>query len=251
MKVRITFHFLVLLFLFLCGASAQEAGSARNGEAQDQTQKETAPAILPAAYAPNPVVQEKHPRLFGVVPTYTVSNSKLPNYLSSSQKFQLFFKNTTDPFTLAYTAASAGIAQASNDPPEYGQGATGYGRRLGAGLADVTSSGFFRTYLFPSILHEDPRYFRQGSSPFTKRFAHAIIRPVVTQTDSGKRRFNWSGVLGLIATCSLSNAYYPASARGVDRTFNRVATGIPFSAIDHLIDEFGPDLERKFLGREF
>lgn len=126
----------------------------------------------------------------------------------------------------------------------------GYGKRLGAGLADETLSGFFRTYLFPSVFHQDPRYFRKGSGPVGKRLAHAIIRPVLTRKDSGGRTFNWSGLLGTIAASSLSNVYYPATDRGVDRTFTRVAMGIPFSVVDHLIDEFGPDLQKKFLERK-
>jgi len=44
---------------------------------------------------------------------------------------------------------------------------------------------------------------------------------------------------------ALANAYYPEEERGVGKTFSRVGMGIPFSVIDHLVDEFGPDLQRK------
>ena len=197
-----------------------------------------------------PHQQEKHPRLFRVLPTYSVSNSRLPSLLSPHDKFHIFVKNASDPFTLGFTAFDAGLGQANNDLSGYGQGAAGYGKRLGAGLANVTSSGFFTTYLFPSLLHQDPRYFRQGSGPFKARLAHAIIRPIVTQKDSGGRAFNWSGLLGITAATSLSNAYYPASDRGVGITFRRAAFAIPFSTIDHLVDEFGPDLEKRFLHKK-
>jgi len=194
-------------------------------------------------------VKEKHPRLFWVMPTYAVSNSSFRSSLSSREKFRLSVQNTTDPFTFGYIAVNAGIQQANNNLAGYGQGAAGYGKRLGAGLADQASASFFKTYLFPSILHQDPRYFRQGSGSFKRRLANAIIRPVVTRDDSGGRAFNLAELLGGIAASTLSNAYYPASSSGVDPTFKRVATGIPFSMIDRLIDEFGPDLERKFLKR--
>ena len=69
----------------------------------------------------------------------------------------------------------------------YGQGAEGYGKRLGAGLANATSAGVIRTFLFASLFHQDPRYFRQGSGPFKNRLEHAMIRPVVTRKDSGGR----------------------------------------------------------------
>jgi hypothetical protein len=194
--------------------------------------------------------QEKHPRLFWIIPTYSISNGKLPSLLSPHDKFRLFVKNATDPYTLGYTAFMAAVAQASGDPPGYGQGAAGYGKRLGAGLADETSAGFFTTFLFPSLLHQDPRYFRQASGPFKTRLAHALIRPVVTRKDSGGHAFNWSGLLGSIAASSLANAYYPTEDRGAGPTFTRVAWGVPFGALDHVIDEFGPDLERLFLRKK-
>jgi hypothetical protein len=220
----------------------------------EQESKATPAEATPAAKGPvtaqSRVAREEHPRLFWIIPTYSVSNSSMPVSLSSAAKFHLFFENTTDPFNLISTAFSAGVQQANNGLPGYGQGMAGYGKRLGAGLADGTSSGFVRTYLFPSLLHQDPRYFREGSGPFGKRLAHAIVRPVLTRKDSGGRAFNWSGLLGLIAASSLTNAYYPATDRGVDRTFKRVALGIPFSAVDKVIDEFGPDSQKKFLTRK-
>ena len=248
--MQMTFHFLGLLLLLPCDVRAQETVSTCIEQGRNPSLAEPAPAVPRPVVAQSPVSQEKHPRLFWIVPTYTVSYSNLPTSLNSAAKLRLFFKNTTDPFTVTYTAFSAGIQQVNNGLPGYGQGAAGYGKRLAAGLADETSSSFFRSYLFSSVLQQDPRYFREGAGPFKNRLAHAIIRPVVTRKDSGGRVFDWSGVLGLIAASSLSNIYYPAADRGVEPTFKRVAMGIPFSVIDHLIDEFGPDLERKFLRKK-
>ncbi len=194
--------------------------------------------------------REKHPRLFWILPTYTVADSKSARPLTAYGKFRLFVKDKTDPFTIGWVAFEAGLAQANNDPSEFGQGAAGYGKRFGAGLADETASGFFGTFLFPSVLHQDPRYYRLGAGPFKKRLGHALIRPVLTHKDSGERAFNWSGMLGSIATSSLSNAYYPEENRGVGATFSRVAMSIPFSMIDELVNEFGPDLQKKIFGKK-
>jgi hypothetical protein len=117
-------------------------------------------------------------------------------------------------------------------------------------LANEVASGFFVTFLFPSLLHQDPRYYRLGAGPFKRRLGHALIRPVLTHRDSGGRAFNWSGLLASIATSSLSNAYYPEVNRGVGETFSRVAMSIPFSMIDQIVNEFGPDLEKKFFGKK-
>jgi hypothetical protein len=247
--VRQTLYTFLVLLLFLPGkAQAQGLPSDLPGDAKENHVEGVVASndVAPAYGAGH---QEEHPRLFWIIPTYSVSNSKLPSLLSPHDKFRMFVKNATDPYTLGYTAFTAGLAHANDDLAGYGQGATGYGKRLGAGLADEASAGFFTTFLFPSLLHQDPRYFRQGSGPFKRRLAHAVMRPMVTRKDSGERAFNWSGLLGSIAASSLSNAYYPPGDRGVGLTFTRVGWGIPSGAIDHLIDEFGPDLERRFLHR--
>jgi len=247
--MRMTFlHFVVLLLP--SGLCAQAISFISVQETQKTSPAETLPAAQDVAPGQSAAVQEQHPRLFWIIPTYAVSNNKSPHPLSSREKFRLFLKNTTDPYTIGYTAVEAGIQQANNDLSGYGQGGAAYGKRLGAGLADETSAGFFQAYLFASLLRQDPRYMRQGSGPFKNRLAHAIIRPVVTRKDSGGSTFNWSGLLGGIAASSLSNSYYPATDRGVTPTFQRVATGIPFSIIDHLIDEFGPDLQKMVVRRK-
>jgi len=174
-----------------------------------------------------------------------VTESKTPTKLTPRQKLEIVVRNTIDPYTIGFTAFTAGIAQANNEPSGYGQGASGYGKRFGASYADQAATGLFGSFLFASLLHEDPRYYRQGSGPLKRRFTHALIRPVVTYKDSGGRTFNWCGVLGSLAASGLSNAYYPEEERGVGKTFSRFAMGIPFSVIDHLVDEFGPDLQRR------
>ena len=219
----------------------------------DQTHSkspDTSPPPSQSAAASRSIQEEKHVRLFWIIPTYSVSNSRVPSRLSSHDKFHLFVKNATDPYTLGYTAFEAGISQAGDDSSGYGQGAAGYGKRLAAGLADETSSRFFTTYFFASLFRQDPRYFRGGSGPFKYRLRHALIRPLVTQTDSGRKAFNWSGLVGKTAASSLSNAYYPDNDRGLSPTLKRVAFAIPFSMLDHVIDEFGPDLERHFLRKK-
>jgi len=203
---------------------------------------------VPPAKSQKP--EDEHPRLFWILPTYTVVQIKSASPLTASGKWRLFVKSETDPFTFGWVAFEAGIAQANNDLPGYGQGAGGYGKRFGAGLADQTAGGFFGTFLFPCVLHQDPRYYRLGSGPFKRRLGHALIRPVLTHKDSGGRAFNWSGTLGSIATSSLSNAYYPEGSRGVGATFSRVAMSLPFSMIDELINEFGPDLQKKLFGKK-
>jgi hypothetical protein len=237
------------VFLFWLPASVsqgQEVPPAPAAQASQFTQ-----SSLPDSPAPKiPTPDEKPPRIFWIIPTYKVTESKRPTRLTPGQKLKIVASDLTDPYTIGFTAFTAGIAQANNDFSGYGQGAAGYWKRFGAGYADQASAGLFGGFLFPSLLHQDPRYYRQGSGPINRRFAHALIRPAVTYNDSGGKAFNWSGLLGSLAASGLSNAYYPEADRGVGKTFSRFAMGIPYSVIDHLVDEFGPDLERKFFRKK-
>jgi hypothetical protein len=235
-----------LLFFSLLPASFSRAQELPPAPAETRPQN-----TLPDTPVPKKAsLDERPPRLFWIIPTYKVTESKTPTVLSPRQKIHIVVNDLTDPYTIGYTAAMAGIAQANNDFAGYGQGAAGYWKRFGAGYADQASAGFFGGFLFPSLLHQDPRYYRQGSGPIKRRFAHALIRPVVTYNDSDGKAFNWSGLLGSLAASGLSNVYYPEEDRGAGKTFSRFAMGIPYSVIDHLLDEFGPDLENKFFKKK-
>jgi len=184
-------------------------------------------------------------RLFAVIPTYAITNDKNAPPLSRAGKFKVFFQNSTDPFIFLGIGLQAAISQATNEFPAYGQGAAGYGKRLGASYADFATSQFMSTFAFPSLLREDPRYFREGSGPSKKRLGHALSSAIVTRKDSGKNGFNWSNVLGTLAAGGISNAYYPDENRGWGLTFSRAAISIGFGTAGAIFSEFGPDLQRK------
>ena len=219
-------------------------------EAPSAFQPESPISLAEAPSADSAKHEEGRSHLFRIFPTNTVANSESTSPLTARDKWRLFVKDKTDPYTFGWIAFNAGLEQASNDFPEYGHGGAGYAKRFGAALADNTAAGFFATFLFPSLLHQDPRYHRMGTGAFQKRLEHALIRPILTQKDSGGLAFNWSGILGSLAASGLSNAYYPERDRGVGQTFSRVGTGIPFSMIDQVINEFGPDLQRKVFRRK-
>ena len=100
------------------------------------------------------------------------------------QKFELFLRETVDPFTILSGAAGAALSQSDNDDPKYGQGSGPYAERFGAAVADITTQNFFSDAVLSSILHEDPRYFRRGPQyRFWYRLGYSLSRMVVTQTD--------------------------------------------------------------------
>ena len=192
-------------------------------------------------------------RILGVIPNYaTVSNpnQKTPA-LTVKQKFQLFAKETFDPFTAASAAAGAAISQSDNDDPKYGYGSRAYTQRFGAALADITSQTLFSDAVLASLLHEDPRYFRMGPAfPFWKRMGHAVSRVAVTRTDAGGNTFNYAGILGMSMGIGLSNAYYPAASVNGTEMAKRFGTSLAGATLFNILPEFWPDIRQKIFRRK-
>jgi len=193
--------------------------------------------------------QEQSQRILGVVPQFgtTSRHNALP--LTSGQKFHLFAKSSFDPFEYAAAGLQAGLGQATNEFPGYGQGAAGYGKRFGASIADQVSSNFFANYFYPSLLKEDPRYFRLGEGSVKHRFFYSLAQEFVCRTDAGGRSFNWSNVLGAFTSGAVSNAYYPSTDRGASLTVSRSAIALAYGSVGGLVDEFWTDIDRKLFHR--
>ena len=185
-------------------------------------------------------------RIFGIIPnSKTVNDLGGPVFpLTPRGKFRLV-RDYFVPFTLLGSAFGAGIGQATNSESGYGQGLEGYGKRVGAGLADGLTGEFFVTGVFPSLLHEDPRYFRRGYGNTSSRMLYAATRVVVTRKDSGQRTFNFSQPLGALASSGIANSYYPRDEREWDDVISRAGFQISGNALDFVLKEFAPDIMRK------
>ncbi len=195
--------------------------------------------------------QEQKQRILGIIPNFGTTSRRDARPLTPRGKFRLFYRSAFDPMQFALVGFQAGISQAQDGFPAYGQGAAGYGKRFGAAFADQVSSGFFGNFLYPVLLKQDPRYFRLGEGSFKHRFGYALLQEVYCRTDKGGRSFAWSNVLGAFTSGGLSNLYYPQEDRGLGLTMNRSAIAIGYGSLQGLLDEFYPDIvQRVFHRRE-
>jgi hypothetical protein len=168
-----------------------------------------------------------------------------PGPLSSLQKFELFLDKSVSPPQFLGSLAFAGISQARNTLPGYGQEASGFGKRFGSSMATGASSHFFGSFLLPTVLHEDPRFFVKLNGGFKARAGYALRRALVTRTDAGNETFNWAGTLGPLAAEGLANAYLPDAQRTVGNTFERYGVRIGFSAANNLLKEYWPTIFKR------
>jgi hypothetical protein len=166
--------------------------------------------------------------------------------LGVKDKFVLFVRDSFDPVTFLGTGFDAGLDQAENTDPKYGQGAEGYGRRYGAEYAGGVTSRFFKDFAYPSIFAEDPRYYRLAHGSAGKRLLHAMEHAVVAHRDSGKQMFNFSEWLGTASAVVLSNAYHPDNQRGFTPAAERVGYSVLQDMGFDVLREFWPEISRKF-----
>jgi hypothetical protein len=156
-------------------------------------------------------------------------------------------RQTYSPYTFIGVAFDAGFAHMTNDWPGYGMGMQGYGKRYGALLADREAQTFFSSFMFASVLHQDPRYFRMGPGHSVwERAAYAASRVLVTRSASGGSTPNSSLWMGTLLARSLTNAYYPSQERGFSDTMSRVSGSLLSTAQTNLTREFLPDLVKIF-----
>jgi hypothetical protein len=166
--------------------------------------------------------------------------------LTSDEKFQRWVHSTYSPYTFSSALFSAVLSQAAGDWRDYGGGMQGFGKRFGASLAETESSGFFKVFLLPEVLHQDPRYFAMRKGGVKRRIWYSTTRVLVARKDDGGNTFNASEVVGTLLVQSLQNAWVPRANRGFDDTMSGTAGAIVSDAGSNLLREFWPDISRIF-----
>jgi hypothetical protein len=196
----------------------------------------SSPASLAEIATEQEKIEEKQ-RVLGIIPNFYVVYDRDAVPLTAKLKFRLALKTSIDPVTVLGVGALAGIKQAG-DTPNYVQGAKGYGERFGAIAADGFSDIMIGGAILPSLLHQDPRYFYQGTGTKKSRALHALSNAFICKGDNGQLQPNYSSIGGDLAAAALSNAYYPRSNRGAGMTFENVLIGTGERMLGSLVQEF-------------
>jgi hypothetical protein len=176
-------------------------------------------------------------RVLGIFPNFYVIYSHNPAPLTTKLKYKLAFRTVIDPVNFAASAFFAALDQAG-DAPNYPQGAKGYAERFGADYADGFTDIMIGGAVLPSLFHQDPRYFYQGTGTIKSRIRHAVASPFVCKGDNGRNQFNISSIGGDLASGALSNLYYPPSNRGPGLVFEGTLITTGGRVVDALVQEF-------------
>ena len=185
-------------------------------------------------------------RILGIIPNYRTSPS-LDNYepLTTSEKFKVASQDAFDRGTVVLGAIFGAEGQLTNANRSFGQGAAGYGRYFGTSYGDLVIGDYMTEAVFPTLLHQDPRYFRLGTGSRWSRLGYAVGRIFWTQRDSGGTQFNYSELVGNSAAVAISNAYYSDNRTAADG-ISKLGMQLGVDMAANILKEFWPDLQRKF-----
>jgi hypothetical protein len=185
-------------------------------------------------------------RILWILPNYrTLSSSAGYEPLKAGDKFKLASQDSFDRATAALAGLFAGEAQLTNSNRSFGQGAAGFGRYFGTAYGDLVIGDYMSEAVFPSLLHQDPRYFRRGTGSGLSRLGYAVKQTFWTHRDSGGIQFNYSEILGNSAAVAISNAYY-ADNRTARAGASKLGLQLGVDVAGNILKEFWPDLQRKF-----
>lgn len=216
------------------GAAAQQATP---GEDETQPKQE-------AGAGKSPVYSPPDKRAYGILPNYrTAESTEDVEPLTTKRKFWIASKDSFDYPIYFISGAFAGISQIENSNPSFGQGFKGYALRYASGYGDQMIGNMMTEGVFPSLLHEDTRYFRKGTGRKWGRTYYALTRILVTRTDAGTNRFNCSEIFGNSVATAISNAYNP-DTRDAGENLEKLGLQLGTDAISNVLKEFWPDVKR-------
>ncbi len=197
-----------------------------------------------------PAANSPPSRVLGVLPNYRSGEESDPfTPLSVRRKFYIGYKDSTDYPIFFVAGALAALGQMTDQHPEFGQGLKGYGKRLGGSVADQLVGNFLTESVMPTLLREDPRYFRRGHGGIWARTGYAASRVLVARNDHGNWTFNAAEVSGNAIGAVIGNAYYPGERHlgdNVQRFYSQMAT----DAFSQVLKEFWPDIKRKYFSHK-
>jgi hypothetical protein len=249
--LRRPYLFLLTVFCFalLPTAKAQQqptpADPATTPATPDSSTNATPPPPVPGQPA-NPAMLPPGKRVLGVLPNYRTTNMTADYHpITPKQKITIALKDSFDYPLIGVGALYAGLYQAEDSHPQFGQGLKGYLRRFGTSYCDQVVGNMMTEGILPIAFHEDPRYFRIQSGTTWHRAWYALSRIIITRTDSGAPTFNFAEIIGNGVSAGVGLSYY-SDSRNVPSYFQNWGTQLGTDAVSQVLKELWPDIKHRY-----
>ena len=190
--------------------------------------------------------EQESKRILLIIPNFRSSPS-LANYepLTIREKFKIASQDSFDRGTVALAAIFGAQAQLSNSNQSFRHGVAGYSKYFGTAYGDFMIGNYMTEGVFPSLLHQDPRYFRHGTGSGWSRLGYAVGQIFWTHRDNGGSQFNYSEIVGNSAAIGISYSYY-ADNRTLGDGLSKLSMQVGVDMASNILKEFWPDIARKF-----
>lgn len=234
------------------GAVLPDAPAVAPQSSQSQNAQQPDSPEIQRQKAEEQIKEQEHQRTAGIIPAFNVTYHADAVSLTPAQKFHLQFRAATDPYVFGLAMFVAGMGEIKDSNRGFGWGPDGYAKRAAAAYGDNVIGHTFGNAILPSLLHQDPRYFRLGHGTIGHRFLNPLEGAVITRHDnSGKLEPNYSNVFGNLIGGAISNLYYPADRQtDVAHTFRIGFMVTVEGAFGSELQEFWPDISRKIFHKD-
>ena len=223
----------------------QEASAGLGIHLRDVDQRDSSSSADPKS-ADSQDAQDQHDRILWIIPNYRTSPT-LEDYkpLPPKLKYKIATQDSFDRGTFALALLFAGEGQLTDSSPSFGHGVKAYGHYFATAYGDLVIGNFMTEAIYPTLLHQDPRYFRRGTGSGWSRLGYAVGQIFWTHRDSGGTQFNFSEIVGNSTAVAIANGYYPDN-RNVSNNVTKLGMQIGIDAAANILKEFWPDLDRAF-----
>jgi len=237
----------LLLCLFTLPGYAQEAAESpapTSSPADASSKSNDAPSDVSENKQDKEARDEVPKRIFWIIPNFMTTNDQPENRgpLTTKQKYTIAWHQFADLSAHFGNLLQAGISQAADGIPHYGQGWGAFGERFLAQEGDQFTGSFLIYGVLPQFLHQDPRYFRKGKGSPLSRVGYAASRVLIARRDDSRPVFNASQVFGQLGQAGISLTYYPQQDRDVRGLFLGWAVNLGYNIGWNQLKEFTPDL---------
>jgi hypothetical protein len=163
--------------------------------------------------------------------------------LTAKERLRVYAKDLLSPFHFMMAGVSAGITQAQNVPPEWGQGAEGYARRYANYYAYATTSSMLQM-AGEDILHEDNLYYGSGEHGIWRRVSYAVKSSVLARGSDGSQHLSISQIGSTAGAAFISRLWQPRSNDSAGDGAVSFGIAMATNAGVNVVREFLPDLTR-------
>lgn len=225
-------------------AGGQSAGSSSsNGNLSSGNASSSKPSAAADQPQTIPAHEQQPKRILGLMPNYrAVSAGVRPPPPGPKEAFKIATENNFDYSQYVFVGLTSLMAEGSNTHPEFGKGVGGYWSYYWRGYIDKSAGDYLIIFAFPTLFHEDERYFAMGQGSFWKRAEYSGMSVFITPDYHEKNTFNWAEILGRGVSQAVSLTYYPSSVATPSSYFSKFGYAVGRDALTNVFREFYPDI---------